>query len=140
VASNPFSIQVETHPAFGRADDDARDAFRGLGPRSEEQLLAAEPVQRGTFGQGYLMLTTHGIRFKQTNGRKRSDFWPIGTSSRYERIGTMAFVLVGDTSLAGAGPDDLNLQQFAELYQLIAQAVQWDISVGRPDSTQSEAP
>ena len=119
--ANPYFEKARSLPAFMNFDGKAKKLFDAVNVDPEEELLSAVQCKPSGAKNGYLMLTTKNIRFAGTLGTRDRQRWPIG-----------APVLMNGRYLDVAGWTvqpawtAKPLRQWAELYDMVMQSVEWD--------------
>jgi hypothetical protein len=140
--TNPWLNRLFDLPAFGRAPRGSLAAFRNVSPDPEEKLLSAIRCWHGPPRFGYLMATTHWLRWVQTAPSRIDEFWSYGYPIEYKRGGIgKAFFATSDGNqfqTAGAMPNEA--KNFYELYRVAIQAASWQQSNEVHASVESPAP
>jgi hypothetical protein len=129
---NPYLQRVFAHPRFGDVSQGCRAAMDGLSNVDpDEKVLAGERVNHGLGEQGFLILTTHFLRYVKA-GRmftvvNKNDLWSLEAGAELNRHANLGIITTasGD-NFQFQGRSRKNAKEFFELYQLAQLALRWD--------------
>jgi hypothetical protein len=115
---NPWLQRIFESEGYGEVPSKAQDAFLLVSADGEERLIAALRTMHGKTRIGYLMMTTHWLRWIQTFPTRTDDFWsydyPIEANGSMGSGGVIATVS-GDQFQVRWG----KAKSFAALYRLM---------------------
>jgi DNA-directed RNA polymerase subunit RPC12/RpoP len=117
---NPYLQKMFSMTEFGRAPGKALEMLREVSPDPDEALLCAIKCGNGMKNHGYLMATTHYLRWVQTFPRRQDDFWPYENPLMLD-----GHVLVTPEGLQFQAPARA-ARSFAALYRVAQQAWNWE--------------
>jgi hypothetical protein len=138
--SNPWLRKLFALPEFGKAPGMAIGLLRSASPDPEERLLGAIKCGHGLTNRGYLIATTHFLRWIQTLPFREDDFWPYNTVLQVS--GNVITTSDGMNFQVGFGHLGLasNARKFAALYRAIPQAKAWEDDHAQALAPPSEEP
>lgn len=122
---NPYFKKLFAMKEFGRAPGKAVEVFRKRNVDPDEKFLAAFRCQHGPRKWGYLILTSHGLRWFETVPFKGEEFY--AAPYEFEYSGAMIRMPDGrQYQMKGFGAG----RKFNALHQVINQADRWDTDHG----------
>ena len=118
---NPYYKKLFTMKEFGRAPGKAVEVFRKRNIDPDEKFLAGFRSQHGPRKWGYVILTSHGLRWYETVPFKGEEVYPA--PYEYEFSGSMIRMADGNQyQMKGFGAG----RKFRALIQVINQAEKWE--------------
>ena len=128
---NPYLERAFAHPAFGSVPSGCLEQLDSISTvHPDEKVLTAMRVNHGIGEQGFLILTTHFLRYIKA-GRlitvlKKNDFWSLDSRVTLEGSPILGVICTasGDNFQA-QGRSRKNAKEFFELYELAALSLQW---------------
>ena len=130
--ANPYLRKLFSLDEFGRAPGAALDLLREVSPDPDEFLLCAIKCGHGVLNGGYLIATTHYLRWIQTSPHRQDDFWTYANPLQLD-----GHILVT--------PEGLQFQahrraarSFVAIYRVAQQAWNWEES--HPDGEAVNVP
>lgn len=121
---NPWLLRLFQHRAFGRAPAAAATVLREVSADEDEMLFLAIRVRHGMLRTGFLLLTTHGVRWVQTVPIRSNDYWPLAAGIRMSGALGGGGVLHVPTGQQFQGLWT-QCRAFVECFQLAQQAAGW---------------
>ena len=136
--SNPWLRKLFGLPEFGRAPGIALGLLRSASPDPEERLLGAIKCGHGITSRGYLIATTHFLRWIQTLPIRDDDFWSYENALQVS--GNVITTSDGMNFQVGFGNLGLgsHARKFAALYRAIQQAKAWEADHAQANTPASQ--
>jgi hypothetical protein len=124
-SENPYIGKVFAHKYFGQVPPKAIELLERVSPDGDELLIYATRTSHGALRRGYLLLTTHGIRWVQTLPTFDEDLYSFDFRIEYKRIDMMKGMLVTHDGRQfqlrpGKG------KAVRDLFMQVAQAITWE--------------
>ena len=117
---NPYLQKLFSMKEYGYAPGKALNLLREVSPDPEEEFLSAIQCTNGTRKFGYLMVTTHYLRWIQTFPRRQDDFWTYGNP-----LEVSGHVITTPDGLQFQTPA-AHARRFTALYRVAQQAWHWE--------------
>lgn len=124
---NPWLNRLFQDPEFGRAPAPALQLLREVTPDLDEKLLLGLRTRHGRYQRGYLLATTHVLRWVQTIPSRSNGYWP------YDYALELAGGITSGGVLRTMSGDQFQVRyskakSFLAAYQVIQQAHIWELS------------